>query len=246
MLTGIVKGFTSYFTVFSFISKHRLYGYFVISGIISLIIGGAIFGTAYLASDNLGAFFTKLYPFEFGRDYVLSIMNVTAGALVVILGVILYKYLLLIFVSPFMGPLSAKVEAIITGEPTASKFSIKQTSYEIVRGIRISLRNVIRELSILLVLLLLSLIPIFTIFITPLIFLVQAYYAGFSSFDYFLERRANIRQSVQFARKNRGIVIGNGAGFMLLLLIPFLGLFLAPVLSTIAATKTALSTRSHL
>ena len=77
-----------------------------------------------------------------------------------------------------------------------------------------------------------------------MIFLVQSYYAGFGNFDYYLERRATVKESVRYIRQKRGLVIGNGAGFMLLLLIPVLGLFLAPVMSTIAATKSAIAARS--
>lgn len=244
MFKGIINGFSSYFSVLGFISKHRLYSYFVISGIISLLIGGIIFSSAYFLADDLGALMFKLYPFERWSDYVLSILNVLSGGLVAILGFILYKYLLLICISPFMGPLSAKVESIITGESTSSKFSIKQTSYEIIRGIRLSIRNVVRELSFTLILLLLSLIPIFTVFVTPLIFIIQSYYAGFANFDYYLERRASLSQSIKYIRQKKGLVIGNGAGFMLLLLIPFLGLFLAPVMATVAATKSAIAARS--
>ncbi|MEM9548865.1 MAG: EI24 domain-containing protein [Bacteroidota bacterium] len=243
MFRGIIDGFGAYFSVLGFISRNRLYGYFVISGIISLLLGGVIFGASYYLSDDLGAFLYNLYPFEFGSDFIHKIMNVTAGGLVIILGFIVYKYLLLICISPFMGPLSAKVEEIITGELTSSKFSIKQVSYEIVRGIRISIRNVIRELGMTLILLILGLIPIFTVFVTPLIFVVQSYYAGFGNFDYFLERRASVSESIRYIRQNRGLAIGNGAGFMLLLLVPVVGLFLAPVMATVAATKSALEAR---
>ena len=244
MFKGIIDGFGSYFSVLGFISKHRLYSYFLISGIISLLLGGIIFTSSYFLSDDLGAFLFKFYPFERWSDYVLKILNVMSGGLVVILGFILYKYLLLICISPFMGPLSAKVESIITGESTSSKFSVKQTSYEIIRGIRISIRNVVRELGLTLFLIILGLIPIFTVFVTPLIFIVQSYYAGFANFDYYLERRASLRQSIKYIRQKRGLVIGNGAGFMLLLLIPILGLFLAPVMATVAATKSAIAARA--
>lgn len=244
MFRGIIDGFGAYFSVLGFINRNRLHGYFVISGIISLIIGGAIFGASYFLADDLGAFLFDLYPFERWSDYVLQILNFTAGGLVLILGFILYKYLLLICVSPFMGPLSARVEEIETGIPTSSKFSIKQTSYEIIRGIRVSLRNVVRELFMTLILVILGLIPIFTVFVTPLIFVVQSYYAGFSSMDYYLERRASLRESIAFIRRNRGLAIGNGAGFLLLLLIPVIGLFLAPVLSTVAATRSAIASTS--
>jgi len=244
MFRGIIDGFGSYFTVLGFISKHRLYRYFLISGLISVALGGVIFTTSYLLSDDLGALLFKLYPFERWSDYVLKILSVTAGGLVAILGFVLYKYLLLICISPFMSPLSAKVEYILTGEEPSTKFSLKQTSYELIRGVRISIRNVVRELSITLFLIVIGLIPIFTVFVAPMIFLVQSYYAGFGNFDYYLERRANIRESVHYIRKNRGLAVGNGIGFMLLLLIPVLGLFLAPVMATIAATKAAISTRS--
>lgn len=244
MIKGMIDGFGAYFSVLGFISKHRLYSYFLISGIISVILGGIIFTSSYLLSDDLGAFLFKLYPFELWSEYVLKFLNFTAGAMVVILGFITYKYLLLICVSPFMGPLSAKVESIITGESSESKFSIKQISYEMIRGVRLSLRNIIRELALTLLLLILSLIPMFTVFSTPLIFLVQSYYAGFGNIDYYLERRASLKQSIRYVQKHRGLAIGNGAGFMLLLLIPFFGLFLAPVMATVAATKSAIAARS--
>lgn len=243
MIRGIIDGFGSYFGTLGFISRHRLYSYFLLSGIISLFLGAIIFSTSYFLSDDLGALLFKLYPFERWSDYVLKILNVTAGGLVAILGIILYKYLLLICVSPFMGPLSAKVESIITGESSESKFSLKQTSYELWRGIRLSLRNVTRELFLTLLLVILGLIPIFTIFIAPLIFLVQSYYAGFANFDYYLERRANLSQSVHYVKQNRGLAIGNGAGFLLLLFIPFLGLFLAPVMANVSATRSAIAAR---
>ena len=244
MIKGIIDGFGAYFSTLGFISKHRLYSYFLISGIISIILGVMIFSLSYILSDDLGALLFKLYPFERWSDYVHKILNITAGGIVIILGFILYKYLLLISVSPFMGPLSAKVESIITGDLNESKFSVQQASYEIIRGIRLSLRNVIRELGLTLLLLLLGLIPVFTIFTTPFIFLVQSYYAGFGNIDYYLERRANLKQSILYVKNHRGLAIGNGAGFLLLLLIPVLGLFLAPVMATVAATKSAIAARS--
>ena len=243
MFRGIIDGFGEYFSVFSFITKHRLHSYFLLSGLISLVLGALIFGLSYILSDDLGALLFKLYPFERWSDYVLKILNFTAGGMVAILGLVLYKYLLLIAVAPFMSPLSAKVEAILTGDSNEAKFSLKQTGYELVRGIRVSVRNVVREVIITLLLVILGLIPLFTVFVTPLIFLVQAYYAGFGNLDYYLERRANLKQSIAYVRRNRGMAIGNGAGFLLLLLIPVFGLFLAPVMSTVAATRSAIAAR---
>lgn len=243
MFREIIDSFGAYFSTLSFIRTHRLHKYFIISGLISILLGVIIFSTSYVLSDDLGALMFKLYPFERWSDYVLKILSFTAGGLVLILGLILYKYALLICVGPFMSPLSAKVEEILTGESNHSGFSLRQTGYEFVRGIRISLRNVVRELVFTLILILLGLIPIFTVFVTPLLFVLQSYYAGFGNLDYYLERRASLKQSVHYVRRHRGMAIGNGAGFLLLLLIPIIGLFLAPVLSTVAATKAAVEAR---
>ncbi|MFT6334035.1 MAG: CysZ protein [Saprospiraceae bacterium] len=240
MITNFIAGFTSYFGAFNFVIKHRLYKHLIISGLISLIVGTLIIVTSYGVSDNISDFLVSFYPWEWGADYVKTFLEYVSGGLVLVIGFLLFKYILLVLISPFMGPLSAKVETIITNRDKKSKFSIKQISYEMIRGLRIASRNITREILITLFLLLLSFIPLITVFITPVIFLVQAYFAGFSNFDYFLERRTSVSQSVRYIKQHRWQVIGNGSAFLLLLLIPIVGLFFAPVLGTIAATRIAI------
>ncbi len=241
MIQDFIKGFTSYFGAFGFIVKHNLYKHLFISGIISLLIGAVIISTSYGLSDDAGVFLSNFYPWEWGASYVKTFLEYVSGGIMLVVGFLLFKYILLVLISPFMGPLSAKVETIITYREEESKFSIKQMSYEMVRGFRIASRNIVREIFITVILLLLGFIPLLTIFITPLIFLVQAYFIGFSNFDYFLERRASVSQSVSYVKQHRWQAVGNGSAFLLILIIPVLGLFFAPVLGTIAATKTALN-----
>ena len=82
-------------------------------------------------------------------------------------------------------------------------------------------------------------IPVINIFSTILLFLVQAYYAGFGNMDYTLERHFKYRKSIQFIRKNRGIAIGNGLVFILFLIIPVIGVILVlPMSVTAASIKT--------
>lgn len=240
MISKFIKGGSDYLRAFSFLMKHRLFGYVLISGLISIVLASVIFGAGWYASDDIGGYLSSFYPWEWGASIVHKILNVVSGTAIIAFGLIIFKYALLICISPFMGPLSTKVETIITNRSQKEAFSIKQMSYEIMRGVRISLRNIVRELSYTLLLLLLGFIPFLSIFITPLIFLVQGYYAGFASFDYFLERRASVKQSVRYNKQHRPMVIGNGSVFLLLLFIPILGWFLAPILGTIAATMTAL------
>ena len=240
MIRDFIKGFSTYFGALGFIVKHKLYKHLFISGFISLIIGAIIISTSYGLSDDAGAFLTRFYPWEWGSKYVHTLLEYVSGGLILVVGFLLFKYILLVLVSPFMGPLSAKVETIITQREEESAFSIKQMSYEMLRGFHIASRNIVREIFITIFLLLLGMIPLLTVFVTPLIFLVQAYFVGFSNFDYFLERRATVSQSIAYVKQNRWLAIGNGSAFLLLLIVPIVGLFFAPVLGTIAATRAAL------
>ena len=99
------------------------------------------------------------------------------------------------------------------------------------------MRNLVKELLITIPILLLKFIPVVNIFSTVLLFLVQAYYAGFGNMDYTLERHFKYRESINFVGKNKGIAIGNGIVFMLFLLIPVIGIILVLPISVTAASK---------
>ena len=85
-------------------------------------------------------------------------------------------------------------------------------------------------------LLLLKFIPVVNIFSTALLFLLQAYYAGFGNMDYTLERHFKYRESINFVGKHKGIAIGNGIIFMLFLFIPVIGVILVLPMSVTASS----------
>ena len=58
--------------------------------------------------------------------------------------------------------------------------------------------------------------------------------------DYTLERYFPYKRSVEYVRAHRGIAIGNGIVFMLILLIPIVGILIVLPLSAVAATITTL------
>lgn len=221
---------------------HKLWKYAILPGLLSVLVAGAIVAWALTTVDDIAGWTMSLYPFEWGRETMTSVLEWFSGALMIIVGLFLFRYVVMIVAAPFMGTLSEKVESILTGKQPES-VSAGQMVKDVVRGIRIALRNIIRELFLTLLLTIAGfIIPVIgNIITTVLIFVVQAYYAGFGNMDYTLERkRFTIRDSVAFVNSNRGIAIGNGTGWLVLMLIPVVGWFLAPVLGTVAATKSSL------
>ena len=235
MFNGFLRGIGSYGQAFRIISKLGLWGYVIIPGLISLLLGGLIGTSVWGLSDNIGDFLIAFYPWEWGKTIVNKVATIFGGVLMIGSGLIVYKHAVLILSAPFMSPLSEKVENHLSGIDQSIRFSIPQILSDIMRGLKLAIRNIIRELFYMLLLLVLGLIPIFSPFTAILIFLVQSFYAGFGNIDYTLERHYNVRVSVQFVRTNRGLALGNGVVFMGLLAIG-IGFLIAPPLGTVAAT----------
>ncbi|WP_179009545.1 EI24 domain-containing protein [Winogradskyella forsetii] len=238
MINNILKGIKAYTGAFALISKLKLWKYFAVPIVISLVTATIIGLSAYGLSDNMGRFIAKVWVWEWGKDTFTSISTFIGAIVIIAIGLILYKHIIMALSAPFMSPVSEKIEAHLTG---VEKHQHRNTSFQeqLWRGIRINVRNLGRELIITIPILLLKFIPIVNIFSTVLLFLVQAYYAGFGNMDYTLERHFKYRESIRFVRQHRGIAIGNGIVFMLFLLIPVIGIILVlPMSVTAASLKT--------
>jgi CysZ protein len=235
MLQNIISGMKAYFGVFDLISKLKLWKYFIIPMIISVVTATIIGFSAYGLSDNIGNFITKIWVWDFGKETFNFISNFIGGLIILILGLIVYKHVVLALSAPFMSTVSEKIEIHVNG---SLKHTQRKTSFQqqLWRGIRINIRNLVKEILITMPILLLKFIPVVNIFSTILLFLVQAYYAGFGNMDYTLERHLNYRESINFIAKNKGVSIGNGIVFMLCLLIPVLGIIIVLPLSVTAAS----------
>ena len=229
-------GIIAYAGSFGLISKLRLWKYFLIPILICLLTATIIGFTAYTLSDNIGRFVTQIWIWEWGKEAFLSFSSIVSAIAILVIGLILYKHIVMALAAPFMSPVSEKIEAHLTN---SADYQHRNTSFkeQLWRGILINLRNLGKELLYTAPLLLLKFIPFVNIASTILLFLMQAYYAGFGNMDYTLERHFKYRESVKFVRKNRGFAIGNGIVFMLFLMIPFIGIILVLPLSVTAASK---------
>lgn len=235
MIVAFLQGISSYLRAFQFISRHRLWSYILAPILISLVVGVLILSTTWAYSDDLGNWIMENYPWERGKSFVESASGFLGGLIFVVFGLLVFRHVVMALSAPVMSPLSEKIEEIMVGRSGHVSFSIAKAIEDLFRGIRISLRNLIRELLLTFLLFLFGLIPLFSIFSGAGIFILQSYYAGFGNIDFTLERHCGVKDSVRFVRRNAGLAIGNGLVFMLLLLTG-LGFVLALPLGTVAAT----------
>ena len=243
MLKEIIISIQSFFDAHKFISKHRLWKWIMIPGLIYCILfmlGMYAFG---VTSYNL----VELILLKTGIKQWLESMHeswlnflVIVGQ-VLIMGVLflfyfsLFKFLFLIIGSPVFAYLSERTESIIQGRDFP--FSFSQLLKDIARGIRIALRNLLWQTVYLMAILILSFIPVIG-WLGPLIaLLVECYYFGFSMLDYSSERnKLSASQSIDFISRHKGLAIGNGLVFYMMHFIPFIGWVLAPSYAVVAAT----------
>ncbi|WP_336093247.1 EI24 domain-containing protein [Leeuwenhoekiella sp. CH_XMU1409-2] len=238
MIKALLSGLFAYKEALPLIGKLKLWKYFAVPMLISFITALIIGFSAYGFSDNLGAFIAKLWVWEWGATTVRTLSDIAGALIIIALGLITYKHIIMAFSAPFMSPVSEKIEAHLY----AGVHQHRDTSNagQLVRGIKINVRNLAWELLLSIPLLLLSLIPVVGILATASLFLIQAYYAGFGNMDYTLERHFRYRESINFVKAHRGFAIGNGIVFMLFLLIPVIGIILVLPISVTAASKTTL------
>lgn len=236
MVKNIILGIKEYAGAVELISKLKLWKFFIIPVLISILTAVFIGFEAYVLSDNVGAIIAEIWIWDWGKDTFNAVSNFVGGIIILILGLIVYKHIIMALSAPFMSPVSEKIEEHLYGNLTHLH---RKSSFQaqLFRGIRINVRNLIKELIVTIPILLLKFIPIVNIFSTILLFLVQAYYAGFGNMDYTLERHLNYKESIEFVGKHKGLAIGNGIVFMLFLLIPIIGIIVVMPLSVTAATK---------
>ncbi len=243
-MKNILSGIKAYFGAFELISKLKLWKYFAVPMLISFFTAVLIGVAAYGLSDTMGFFISKLWIWNWGKETFTAIANIIGGLFIIIIGLILFKHIILALSAPFMSPVSEKIESYLVGEiQTRRKTSFTEQLW---RGIRVNIRNLSFELLLTIPILLLGFIPVIGIFSTLLLLLVQAYYAGFGNMDYTLERHFKYNESIQFVKKNRGIAIGNGIIFILFLIIPVIGVILVlPFSVTAASVKTIEALQSN-
>ena len=205
--------------------------------LISVVVFLSVVLVSISFSEVIGLYISSFWSWDFGKETINTVNMILGGIILISIGLILFKHLVMILSAPFMGPISKKIEDDFIG--VTSQVQVSSPLTLMFRSVKISSRNLFRELLFSIPILLLGIIPFIGFFSLIFLFLMQAYFAGFGNMDYTLERHFSYQKSIQFVKKNKGIAIGNGLVFMLFLLIPFVGIiFIIPFSVTSATIAT--------
>jgi CysZ protein len=244
LFTNFKTGFRSYKEAHRFIVKHKLWLYVFLPAVINVAM-------------ILLLIFVGWHYFGLLTDWLMNVMGLNSetegymGYLVTALQVVfrvvfqvvlflaysgIYRYIVLIILSPMLAPLSEKTDKLLTGKKYP--FVFKNYIIDVIRGIGIAIRNSLLEFLLTVALFFFSFVPIVGYISPVIIFFVSCYFYGFSMMDYTNERqRLTIKRSARFVRRNMGFSIANGMVFYIVFFfVPVIGFMVAPAYAVVAAT----------
>ena len=104
MIQNILNGIKAYFGAFQLISKLKLWKYFSIPIVISILTAGVVGISAYGFSDNIGHYIAGFWKWDFGKQTFETISTFISALLIIAVGLVLYKHIVMALSAPFMSP----------------------------------------------------------------------------------------------------------------------------------------------
>jgi CysZ protein len=259
MLHDLRLGLSGFLRAFGFALRHGMGWMFIAPTVLFALLVYLFFQAVQGPVNELSAWLASLLELPVGAAEVSLWSDLKAflnGArelfvLILLKVAVLYvlfkvnKYLVLILLSPMLAYASERTEELLTGR--SHPFSMQQLVKDALRGALIALRNGFLELGFTVGIWLATLfVPVLSPISFVLLFLVSAYFYGFSMVDYVFERRRmRIGESVRAVNDRMGIVLANGALFSLLMKLPFLGVMFAPAMAAIGASIAMVEDRAR-
>lgn len=205
---------------------------------------GLIIGIIYLSATS---YTSGLSESAESLNEIWGIGGVLAGTVQGTLGFIdiilneIFKFTILVLLSPFNSILSEKFDNQLTGNKFDGGFI--RILNDVLRAILIVILALVFELVFLLVWWIFS--WIFPDIIDSLVhFVISSFFLGFAFYDYSLERYGiGTGSSWGFAFRNMLHMVITGGIFSLIFMIPVAGIIVAPVLLTMIATAAYLKLR---
>ncbi len=234
--------YKSYGQAFRTLDNKRLWSILILPSILSLLIAVGVGILAWTTSDDIllyvnGKFLVREFDSAVGNLFHI-IATLAIRGLTFFLYLKLYRYLILILLSPVFVNISNIFHRLVSGED--HKMNIWAYCFCSFRGIKFAMRNFVLEIIVTVLLTLLAII-IFWIFplIPILIFIAESYFFSMVLMDYAFEMGGmSMKESIERSRNIPGVPITNGLIFNFILLIPVIGVILGPVLAFIAAQES--------
>lgn len=241
MLKEIIIAIEAYFRAHRFITKHRLWKWIILPGILyALLFCAGMVG--FIKTSNSAVYYLSSMIglpnwLQQQKSNLLSFLFVMEGFMMQLVILLFYfslfKYAFLIIGSPLFAYLSEKIQAILDPENASSAPTRLQA---IGRSTATAIRNAFWQTVYIVSLLILSLIPLVGWIIPVFLLVIECYYYGFSMLDYSCARHGlAAAQSAVYINKRRGLAIGNGLAFYCMHLLPVVGWVLAPAYAMVAA-----------
>lgn len=226
------KGIDYFFKGLSFLFSKGLWYYMLYP----LLLWTAMFvATIFLVGDlvesiikwletYLNSWFTGKSLFDIKLDFLVEALSFITNLLLRLafwfIGGTLLKYLTLILLSPMLSRLSEVLETKVSGKKF--EFTFQQFLKDVVRGIAITLRNMLFEyLFIIVGFVICFVFPPAVFVVTPILFFISSYYYGFTMMDYCCERhKMSVRQGTAFIHQNKALVAGIGCSLLLIFKLP--------------------------
>jgi len=239
IFSQLFSGTYYYLKVFPFINKHKLWGYVILTAIVSLLLYISMAYVAWISSSALSNWVNQLLGIADWSSY-WALLKWTVVIIVKIFVFYLYfqffKFFVLVICSPILAFTAERINQILYNPPQAP-FNWKLFFKNIWRTININLKNVFIELFLTTILFLLSFISFLTPITGALIIIISSYFVGYGIFDFRNEfRNLNVSESDKMVWRNKGLATGVGLIFNLLILIPFLGALIAPSMALVAGS----------
>ena len=109
MVQNIFKGINAYASALGLISTLGLWKYFAVPVLISFITASLIGLSAWSWSDNIANTIDLLWLWEWGADWFHGFAEILGGILIIVLGLIIYKHVVMALSAPFMSPVSTAI-----------------------------------------------------------------------------------------------------------------------------------------
>ncbi len=242
LLEEIAMSIRHYSDAMKLIRRHNMYPLLFVSFFLFLILLALCVAAIYAGNAVLIDWILNLkliqqwHHFFNNQKWIVWLFKLGIHISTFFLFISFYKFVFLAVASPLYAYIAEKSAEKYKG--ITFPFHFGQFIKDIIHGIRISIRNLFKQLLLTLLLFILSFIPLIGLVFSFFIILLDAYYYGFAMIDYSCERdKKTVRESVQFIHQHRGVALGNGLIFYAcMVVLPVIGvIFIAPI-SAIAAT----------